>query len=123
VATFEHGFNFTWTTSDLLNAASLFYFKYQKKDDIASPWLRTTLITDNFYSITDLEPGTRYLFTLVATTGAEEHSNETESDSQLLKTAGNGKKNIFKYKPRFKSHAGLKSDLYIFKVIFRLFFN
>lgn len=91
MATFEHGFNLTWTTSDQMNAASLFYIKYQKKDDIASPWLRTTLTTDNYYSLTDLEPGTRYLVVLVATTGAEEYSIETESDAQLLKTAGQGK--------------------------------
>lgn len=90
LATFEHGFNITWSTSDQMNAASLFYIKYQKKDDIASPWLRTTLTTDNFYSLTDLEPGTRYLVVLVATTGAEEHSIETESDPQLLKTTGQG---------------------------------
>lgn len=78
-----------------MNAASLFYVKYLKKDDAASPWLRTTLTTDNYFSLTDLEPGTRYEVVLVATTGAEEHSIETESDMQQLKTAGQGQLTSF----------------------------
>jgi len=76
---------------DQMNAASLFYVKYKKKDDVAAPWLRTALTTDNYIAITGLESGTRFIVILVATTGTEERSLETESDEEVLKTAGKGK--------------------------------
>lgn len=94
IDTFEDGFNLTWSTMDQMNAASLFYVKYKKKDDVAAPWLRTALTTDNYMAVTGLESGTRYIVTLVATTGTEERSLETESDEEVLKTAGKGKKSI-----------------------------
>ena len=81
----------TWATNDQINAASLFYVKYKKTDEVAAPWLRTALTTDNFISLTDLERGTRYSVILIATTGTEINSLETESDVEILKTAGHGK--------------------------------
>jgi hypothetical protein len=90
MSTFEDGFNLTWATNDQINAASLFYVKYRKADDTAAHWLRTALTTDNFMALTDLERGTRYNVLLVATTGTETHSLETESDEETLKTAGHG---------------------------------
>ena len=91
LSTFEDGFNLTWSTNNQINAASLFYIKYKKTDDVAAPWLRTALTTDNFISLTDLERGTRYSVVLVATTGTEHNSLETESNVEILKTAGAGK--------------------------------
>ncbi len=91
ISTFEDGFNLTWSTNDQINAASLFYVKYKKTDDVAAHWLRTALTTDNFMALTDLERGTRYSVILVATTGTETNSLETESDVEILKTAGHGK--------------------------------
>ncbi len=41
-------------------------------------------------AITDLDRGTRYSVVLVATTGTEEKSLETDSDIVILKTAGQG---------------------------------
>jgi hypothetical protein len=41
-------------------------------------------------AITDLDRGTRYSIVLVATTGTEEKSLETDSDIVILKTAGQG---------------------------------
>lgn len=90
ISTFEDGFNLTWSTNNQVNAASLFYVKYKKTDDVAAPWLRTALTTDNFLSLTDLESGTRYSVVLVATTGTEHNSLETESNVEVLKTAGKG---------------------------------
>ena len=40
--------------------------------------------------ISDLDRGTRYTVVLVATTGTEEKSLETDSDSEIIKTAGQG---------------------------------
>jgi len=57
-------------------------------DDIAAPYLRTSLITDNFYHLSELEIGTRYSIILVATTGTENINLETESDMAILKTGG-----------------------------------
>ena len=74
-----------------MNAASLFYFKYKKTDDIAGPYLRTALTTDNFMHLSELERGTQYTVKLVATTGTENVNFETESDAVVLKTAGQGK--------------------------------
>lgn len=94
VSTYEDGFNITWSTSDQMNAASLFYVKYKKTDDTASPWLRTALTTDNYLAITDLDRGTRYSVVLVATTGTENVNLETESNVETLKTAGQGKPSL-----------------------------
>ena len=41
--------------------------------------------------VADLERGTRYTVILVATTGTEEKSLETDSDSEIIKTAGQRK--------------------------------
>ena len=57
---------------------------------MAAPWLRTALTTDNFMELTDLDKGTRYSVVLVATTGTEEKSLETDSDVEILKTTGQG---------------------------------
>ena len=95
MSTFEDGFNLTWVTNDQIHAASLFYVKYKKNDDVAAHWLRTALTTDNYLSLTDLERGTRYKVVLVATTGTESHSLETDSDPEILKTAGHRKFLIF----------------------------
>jgi neuronal cell adhesion molecule len=91
MSTFDDGFNITWTTSDQINAASLFYIKYKKTDDLinqAAPYLRTPLTTDNFYFLNELERGTKYSVILVATTGTENVKLETESDPVILKTTG-----------------------------------
>ena len=40
--------------------------------------------------VSDLDRGTRYTVVLVATTGTEEKSLETDSDSEIIKTAGQG---------------------------------
>ena len=58
---------------------------------MAAPLLRTALTTDNFISLTGLDQGTKYNVVLVATTGTEEKSLETDSDMIVLKTAGQGK--------------------------------
>ena len=48
--------------------------------------------------VADLERGTRYTVILVATTGTEEKSLETDSDSEIIKTAGQRKRtHIFTY--------------------------
>lgn len=57
-------------------------------DDIAAPYLRTHLITENHYHLSELEVGTRYTVILVATTGTENINLETESDKVILKTGG-----------------------------------
>lgn len=85
---FDDGFNLTWATSDQMNAASLFYFKYKQTDDIAAPYLRTSLITDNFFHLRELEHGTKYTIYLVATTGTENINLETQSVGVVLKTGG-----------------------------------
>ena len=101
---------------DQINAASLFYVKYKKTgltnfftwstesvkiidffyriDDVDDPWQRTALTTDNYMEVADLDRGTRYTVVLVATTGTEEKSLETDSDSQVIKTAGQGKSTV-----------------------------
>lgn len=94
MSTFEDGLNLTWTTNDQVNAASLFYVKYKKKDDPAAHWLRTALTTDNFMTLTDLERGTNYEVVLVATTGTEADSLETYSDPVTVRTAGQRKFSI-----------------------------
>jgi hypothetical protein len=94
LSTLDDGFNITWTTSDQINAASLFYIKYKKTDDLinqAAPYMRTPLTTDNFYFLNELERGTKYSVILVATTGTENVKLETESDPVILKTTGQGK--------------------------------
>ena len=91
VSTYEDGFNLTWSTQDQYNAASLFYVKYKKTDWAAAPWLRTALTTDNYIHLTELDRGTKYSVILVATTGTEHMSLETDSDVIILKTAGHGK--------------------------------
>jgi len=91
LSTLDDGFNITWTTSDQINAASLFYIKYKKTDDLinqAAPYMRTPLTTDNFYFLNELERGTKYSVILVATTGTENVKLETESDPVILKTTG-----------------------------------
>lgn len=93
MSTLDDGFNITWTTSDQINAASLFYIKYKKTDDLinqAAPYMRTPLTTDNFYFLNELERGTKYSVILVATTGTENVKLETESDPVILKTTGQG---------------------------------
>ena len=90
LSTYDYGFNLTWSTSNQINAASLFYVKYRKTDDVAAPWLRTALTTDNYIELTELDKGTRYSVVLVATTGTEEKSLETDSDTEILKTTGQG---------------------------------
>ena len=57
---------------------------------MADPWQRTALTTDNYMEVADLDRGTRYTVILVATTGTEEKSLETDSDSEIIKTAGQG---------------------------------
>ncbi len=91
ISTYEDGFNLTWSTMDQMNTASLFYVKYKKTDFVAAPWLRTALTTDNYMHLADLDRGTKYSIVLVATTGTEHNSLETESDLVILKTAGHGK--------------------------------
>ena len=88
MATFEDGFNITWATLDQFNAASLFYVKFRKADEVKPPWLRTALTTENTIFVGDLDSGTRYEVILVSTTGTGETSLETESDMVILKTLG-----------------------------------
>jgi hypothetical protein len=47
--------------------------------------------------VADLERGTRYTVILVATTGTEEKSLETDSDSEIIKTAGQRKRTYILY--------------------------
>lgn len=88
LSTFEDGFNITWSTLDQMNAASLFYVKYRKADEVKPPWYRTALSTDNTIFVGDLDSGTKYDVVLVSTTGTGETSLETESDIVILKTLG-----------------------------------
>lgn len=74
---------------DIFNHLYLFNnFSFLLIDDVAAPYLRTSLITDNFYHLSQLEIGSRYTIILVATTGTEDINLETESDRVILKTGG-----------------------------------